>query len=215
MPPKIALLASGRGSNVRAILSAIRDGRLRALPVCVLTNREDAAVIQIAREFDVPVEVVPHQDLSREAHDARVLDALSPYQPEWLVMAGYMRLVTPTLLKPFVGPLGYQVVNIHPSLLPAFPGVDAYRQAYEYGVKTTGVTVHLVDEQMDHGPILHQASFMVTPEMTLADVEATGLALEHQIYPEVLSALFAGAFERGARQGRPCIQRKVSPYAAC
>lgn len=189
MSLKIALFASGRGSNVQAILDAIQSGALEAQVQCVVCNVEDAPVIGLARRAGVPAQVIPHTGLSREDHEAQILEALAEFEIDYLVLAGYMRLFTPGFLNKFKQEGHYRVVNIHPSLLPAFPGSKGYEDAFHYGVKLSGVTVHFVDDAMDNGPILLQEAFPRLDNDALEDFKARGLALEHQLYPKALQLL--------------------------
>lgn len=189
MSLRIALLASGRGSNVEAILRAILDQHLPIQPVCVLSNVEDAPVLDVAKDFQVPALSVPHRGLSRESHEAQVITALDKFKPDYVVLAGYMRLLTPQFLAHFKESLYYRILNIHPSLLPAFAGADGYQEAFDYGVKVAGVTVHFVDEKMDHGPILLQETFERRDDDTVETFKARGLAVEHKLYPKALNLL--------------------------
>lgn len=215
MPLNIALLASGRGSNAKAIHQAILENRLDARIQCLACNIEDAPVAAWAREVGIPTYVIPHRGLTREAHEAQVLSELLAYKIDYLVLAGYMRLMTPGFLYAFAGEYHYRVVNIHPSLLPAFPGAHAYEDAFAYGVKLSGVTVHFVDEQVDHGPILLQECFPRLETDTLEDFKARGLALEHQVYPKALQLLAENRIivEPDSLSERPIV--KVKSHALC
>ncbi len=210
MSLSIGILVSGRGSNMTAILKAVADGQLNAHVSVVLSNNPDAPALETARRYGVPALAINHRGLSREDHERQVLEKLSDYELDFLVLAGYMRILTPHFLQPFRDPSGYyRVINIHPSLLPAFPGAHGYEDAYAAGVERSGVTVHLVDEEMDHGPILMQGEFPRLPADTLDEFKARGLALEHEIYPAVLSKIGAGGIEL-ALAGRPvCVQAKA------
>jgi phosphoribosylglycinamide formyltransferase 1 len=184
---KIAVFASGSGSNFTAIEEACRNGELNAEIALVVTNRPDAYVVERAGKADIPVAAFRPKDYaSRELYEAAILDALHEVGAEWLVLAGYMRLVGHTLLSAYPS----RIVNIHPSLLPSFPGKDAIGQAIEHGVKVTGVTVHLVDEGMDTGPILAQCAVDVVD----GDAEKTAEAIhavEHFLYKDTLAQLFS------------------------
>ncbi len=139
----------------------------------------------------------------RLQHDEAILRALSRHLPKFLVMAGYMRVVTPRLIEAFRSDRGYsRIVNIHPSLLPAFPGVESYAQAFHHGAKITGATVHLVEEQVDSGPICAQTAFDISACRTQAEVEQRGLSIEHRLYPETLSWILPEAFDIEAREFR-------------
>jgi phosphoribosylglycinamide formyltransferase 1 len=182
----IAVFASGSGSNYEAIQQAINDGAINATVKLVVTDKPNAYVIERAKKFGVDVLVLSPKDFDgKAAYEAAILAELQKLDVEWLVLAGYMRLVGPTLL----GAYPNHIVNIHPSLLPSFPGKDAIGQAMEHGVKITGVTVHYVDEGMDTGRIIMQRAVDVID----GDREATEHkihAVEHILYPEVLKFLF-------------------------
>lgn len=214
----IAVLASGRGSNFQAILRTIQKGKLQAEVAVLVTDQPSAGALKIAQEAGIPTVVVPAVEASptisglearRREHDARVIEAMKPYAPRFLVMAGYMRIVTPVLLEPFRSERGYtRIVNVHPSLLPAFPGVSSYAQAFEHGVQVTGVSVHLVEEQVDSGPILAQEAFSIRDLSSAQQVETRGLAVEHRLYPETLNWVLPENFEieyRGKAR-RPCVR---------
>lgn len=210
---KFAVLASGRGSNFAAIARAVKAGSLNAEPVAVISDRADAKVLELAREAGLPaIHVGPPAreagDLAtrRRLHDEAMLEALRPYSPRFLVFAGYMRIVTPALIEAFRSERGYsRIVNVHPSLLPAFPGVNSYTQAYEYGVKVTGATVHLVDDGVDQGPVCAQRSFAIDDCRAAVDVEKKGLEIEHRLYPETLEWVLPERFEVETRGGRICV----------
>lgn len=186
-----AVLVSGRGSNLRAILEAVKDGSLKATIACVISNNPAAAALEIATEFGVPAHAIPSKGMARLDHENAVLACLAQYQVDFVVLAGYMRVLTPHFLRPFFDPqLGiFKVINIHPSLLPAFPGAAGYDDAYNYGVRLSGVTIHLVDEEVDHGPILAQETFLRQKDDTLETFKQRGLALEHRLYPAVLQKI--------------------------
>lgn len=183
---KIAVFASGSGSNFEAIAQACRSGELLAEIVVVITDRPAAYVIERAKEMNIPVAAYEAKAFrSKEAFEKAIVERLTDDGVEWLVLAGYMRLIGPTLLNAFPS----RIVNIHPSLLPAFPGKDAIGQAIAHGVKVTGVTVHLVDEGMDTGPILAQQAVAVVHN----DLEKTAQSIhevEHVLYKETLQQLF-------------------------
>lgn len=189
MPLNLVVMASGQGSNCKAILDAIRSGRLDATVHAVISNLEDAPVLALAQSAGIEAHAVPHRGKTREAHEQELLRIMSGYPIDYVVLAGYMRMLTPTFIQAFPGEGHYRIVNIHPALLPAFPGVNGYGDAFAYGVKVSGVTVHFVDELMDHGPIILQDTFPRMETDTLADFKARGLALEHQLYPQALQLL--------------------------
>lgn len=187
MPLNIAVLASGRGSNLEAILEAIAAGKLDVTVKLVLVNVANAGAIEVAKRFGVPHALVANAGLPRKEHEVKVIEELKKHELDFVVLAGYMRVLSPQFLAEFKDKEGFfRVINIHPSLLPSFPGIRGYEEAYEYGVKVAGVTVHLVDERVDHGPILAQASFNREADDTLETFKARGLRIEHDLYPQVL-----------------------------
>lgn len=187
MSISLAILISGRGSNMKAILEAIAQKNLDARVSVVLSNNPNAAGLEIAKEFGVPTACVPSKGKTREQHETEVLAELQKYKVDFVVLAGYMRVLTPHFLGAFKHDDGYfRVINIHPSLLPDFPGASGYEDAFVAGVTESGITVHLVDEHVDHGPILAQARFQREPGDTIETFKARGLALEHQLFPRVL-----------------------------
>src|SRR5918912_2544292 len=174
---RLAILLSGRGSNFEAIHAAIATGTLGARIVCVVSIRPEARGIERARALGLPAHVFDHKRYpTREAHEEDVLRALAESEPDFIALAGYMRLLSPA----FVAAYPHRIVNIHPSLLPAFPGVDAQAQALAYGVRTTGCTVHLVDAGTDTGPIIAQAAVPVLPGDTRDALAARILVREHE-----------------------------------
>ncbi|UHA75895.1 phosphoribosylglycinamide formyltransferase [Paenibacillus sp. 481] len=186
IPPRIAVFASGAGTNFQALVEAVRAGNLDAEITLLVCDRPDAPALERAHELEVQTAVFePKRYDSREQYEQDVLSKLRAQQIEWVVLAGYMRLVTSVLLEAYGG----RMVNIHPSLLPAFPGLHAVRQALEYGVKITGATVHLVDEGMDTGPIVAQQVIDIRPEDTLETLAERIQAVEHELYPRAIQSL--------------------------
>lgn len=202
----IAILASGRGSNFESIAQAIGSGKLQARITHLISDFEEAPVVEAAKRMGVKAKVVKYEK-SREFHDQKIVEAMSDDPPRFLVLAGYMRLLSPGLLKSFSSDQGYtRIVNIHPSLLPAFPGLHSYKKAFEYGCKTTGVTVHLVGEGLDDGPICAQESFSIVDCQSAAEVEQKGLKTEHLLYPQTLSWVLPEKFQIQSREGgRSCV----------
>ena len=183
---RLAVLLSGRGSNFEAIHAAIAAGRLSATIVAVISNRTDARGLGRARELGLPAFALDHKKYpTREAHEEDVLRVLAEAEPDFIALAGYMRLLSPA----FVAAFPHRILNIHPSLLPAFPGVDAQAQAVAYGVKISGCTVHFVDENLDAGPIIVQHAVPVRPDDTGDTLAARILEEEHVAYVEALIAL--------------------------
>jgi phosphoribosylglycinamide formyltransferase 1 len=183
---RLAVLLSGRGSNFEAIYRAIADGRLQAEIATVISNRPDAPGLARARELGLSAHGFDHRQYpTREAHEEDVLRAIAESKPDFVVLAGYMRLLSPA----FVAAYPHRILNIHPSLLPAFPGVDAQAQALRYGVKVSGCTVHFVDENLDAGPIIVQRAVPVLDGDTPESLAARILEQEHAAYVEALVAL--------------------------
>jgi phosphoribosylglycinamide formyltransferase 1 len=186
---QLGILISGRGSNLEAILEAIHDGRLCAGVPVVVSNHPQAPGLGHARLRSVPTAVLTHRDFpTREVYDEALVALLRDYEVDTVALAGFDRLVSPVLLGAFPG----RVVNVHPALLPAFPGLHAQRQALEYGVRITGVTVHFVDEKMDHGPIIAQAAVAVLEGDSEETLAARILVEEHRLYPLALDLLARG-----------------------
>ena len=196
---KLGMLLSGRGSNFLAIADNIASGKLPGAEIAVvISNRADALGIEAARQRKLNAQVIPSQGKPREQHDREVVAALQSAGAELIVLAGYMRLLSPWFVQQFPN----RIINIHPSLLPAFPGLDAQKQAFEYGVKVSGCTVHFVDEQLDHGAIIVQRTVPVLPgddEHVLAD---RILEQEHLAYSEAIRILVAGKYEIEGRKIR-------------
>jgi phosphoribosylglycinamide formyltransferase-1 len=184
----LGVLISGRGSNLQAILNAIRDGKLDARMGVVISNVPGAAGLDRARAAGVPVEVLSHRSFrSREDYDAALVERLRAHGVDLVCLAGFMRLLSPVFVRAFPG----RILNVHPSLLPSFPGLHAQRQALEHGVKLTGATVHLVDEELDHGPILVQRAVEVLEGDDEETLSARILEKEHEIYPEAIALVLA------------------------
>lgn len=186
MSARVAILLSGRGSNFLALHGAMERGEIPAEIVLVVSNVAEAAGLEKARSLRLPTVCYPHRlEGSREAHEAKVLQALANANVEWICLAGYMRLLSAT----FVAQYPQRILNIHPALLPAFTGLDAQSQAVEWGVKVSGCTVHLVDEELDHGPIVVQKTVPVHDDDNAVSLSARILAQEHKAYPEALGRL--------------------------
>jgi phosphoribosylglycinamide formyltransferase-1 len=180
----LAVLASGSGSNLEAIAQAIHDGKLQAKIAVMIYNEPDAFARQRAEKFGIPAILVNHRDYkSRKALDLAIIDILKQYQVELVIMAGWMRIVTQVLIDAFPE----RILNIHPSLLPSFKGIHAIEQAFNYGVRITGCTVHLLSLEVDSGKILKQAAVPVLPEDSLADLQKRIQVQEHIIYPEAIA----------------------------
>jgi phosphoribosylglycinamide formyltransferase-1 len=195
-PGRVGVLISGRGSNLQALLDAAAAGRLGGRVVVVVSNVADAAGLERARRAGVPAIVQDHRGRGREDHDLSVLGHLQAHDVDLVCLAGYMRLLSPVLIRAYPG----RVLNVHPSLLPAFPGLDAQRQAWEHGVKVSGATVHLVDEGLDTGPIVLQEAVPVLAEDTPQTLAARILEAEHRIYPQAVRLVLSGRLLRAGRR---------------
>jgi phosphoribosylglycinamide formyltransferase-1 len=195
---KVGVLASGSGTNLQAILDADKAGQLGpARVVVVIANVSDARALDRARAAGVPAELVEHNAYtSRATFDDALLAALRRHEVELVALAGFMRILTPAFLRAFPE----RVVNIHPSLLPAFPGVHAQKQALEYGARVSGCTVHFVDEGLDSGPIISQAAVPVHDSDDLPQLTSRILAEEHRLYPAAVRAIAEGRVQIAGRR---------------
>ncbi len=191
-PARLGILLSGRGSNFLALHAAIGRGELPAAIALVVSNVADAPGLKKAQELGLPAAAISHRgEPDRSSHERRLLYALVEAGVEWICLAGYMRLLSPAFLAAYPR----RVLNIHPSLLPAFPGSDAQRQAIEHGVKVSGCTVHLVDEGLDSGPIIAQRTVEVAEDDTPETLGARILAEEHRAYAAALKRLLTEPWE--------------------
>jgi phosphoribosylglycinamide formyltransferase-1 len=192
---RLGILLSGRGSNFEAIADNVAAGRLEAEIAVVISNREEARGLEIARQRALPALCIPSKGIAREEYDRRVVQELQTRGVEVVCLAGFMRLLSGEFCRAF--PM--RILNIHPSLLPAFPGLDAQKQALEHGVKISGCTVHFVDEQLDAGPIILQAAVPVLDDDTEERLAARILKEEHRIYREAIRIILS---ERWRVEGR-------------
>jgi phosphoribosylglycinamide formyltransferase-1 len=194
---RLGILLSGRGSNFLAIANSIREGRLNGLEVAVvISNVAEAGGLAAARELGLPHQVFVSKGCSRAEHDADVTACLRAHRVDLVCLAGYMRLLSPEFIAAFPN----RILNIHPSLLPAFPGLEAQSQAFEYGVKVAGCTVHFVDEDLDHGAIILQRAINVLESDDAHSLAERILAEEHIAYPEAIGRVASGDYEiRGRR----------------
>ncbi len=186
MPLNIAILASGSGSNAQAIIDKAAAGVLDVNVCCIICNRPGAGVIERAAKAGIACVVLDHKAYpDRESYDRAVVQHLQKYDARLVVLAGYMRLLSPVFLDAFSG----RVINIHPALLPSFPGVHGGADALEYGVRISGCTVHFVEEKMDGGPVIIQAAVPVNPGEDIDDLMQRIHAMEHRIYPQAIQWL--------------------------
>lgn len=194
---RLAVLISGRGSNLQAIIEAIAAGSLGATIAVVVSNRTDAQGLARARAAGIEALLVDHRDYdSREAFDAALVEQLRARHVDLVCLAGFMRLLGPVMIRAFPN----AILNIHPSLLPAFPGLEAQRQALEHGVKVSGATVHLVTPELDAGPIVLQAAVPVREDDTVDTLAARILVQEHRIYPQAIGDVLGGGWSVEGRR---------------
>ncbi|PYV64588.1 MAG: phosphoribosylglycinamide formyltransferase [Acidobacteria bacterium] len=187
----IGILLSGRGSNFEAIAKNVASGKIsNARIAIVISNRTDAGGIEVAQRLGLEAVVIPSKGKAREDHDREVAATLQQQSVDLVCMAGYMRLLSPWFVKQFP----HRILNIHPSLLPAFPGLEAQEQAFAYGVKVAGCTVHFVDEELDHGPIIVQKSVPVLDSDDEHTLAARILEQEHIAYSEAIKIVLEGNF---------------------
>jgi phosphoribosylglycinamide formyltransferase-1 len=194
---RLAVLISGRGSNLQSIIDAVSAGALNAEIAIVLSNRSEAAGLARARAAGIATVCLSHREFrDRDSYDRAIVDELRAHDVGLVCLAGFMRLVGAPLLEAFPS----RLLNIHPSLLPAFPGLEAQRQALEYGVRVSGATVHLVTAELDGGPIVAQASVPVLPEDTIETLSARILAEEHTLYPQAIGIVLDGGWQVEGRR---------------
>jgi phosphoribosylglycinamide formyltransferase 1 len=193
----LGILLSGRGSNFVAIADSIAAKRIPDARIAVvISNRVDAAGVETARQRGISTHVIPSKGKPREEHDRAVVDALRENKVDLICLAGYMRLLSPWFVQQFP----HKILNIHPSLLPAFPGLEAQQQAFAFGVKVTGCTVHFVDEELDHGPIIVQKTVPVLDADEEGTLAARILEQEHIAYTEAINTVLEGKFEIAGRR---------------
>ena len=198
---RLGILLSGRGSNFLAIAKAIRENRLFEVEIAaVFSNLEDAPGLAAARELGLPAFAIPSAGRKRADHDAEMIANLYRHKVDLVCLAGYMRIISPA----FVAAFPNRILNVHPSLLPAFPGLDAQKQALDYGAKVAGCTVHFVDEAVDHGVIILQKTVPVNDDDTAETLSARILEQEHLAYPEAIARVLSGDY---AAQGRRYLRR--------
>jgi phosphoribosylglycinamide formyltransferase 1 len=193
---RLGILISGRGSNFLAIADSIERGKLDAEIAVVLSNHPDAPGLELARKRSLRTAAVASQGLDREIFDRQVIAELRGAEVELVCLAGYMRILSGHFIREFHG----RILNIHPSLLPAFPGLDAQHQALAHGVKVSGCTVHFVDEGLDSGPIVKQSAVPVLDEDTAESLSARILKEEHRIYPEAIALVLSGRYRVEGRR---------------
>ena len=199
MSKRLGILISGRGSNFLAIADAIEQHRLDAEIAVVISNRPEAPGIALARERELAAIVLPSKGVDRETYDRQLIEELRKHRVDLVCLAGYMRILSGHFIREY--PL--RILNIHPSLLPAFPGLDAQHQALEHGVKLSGCTVHFVEEGLDSGPIIRQAVAPVLNDDTVDSLSARILKEEHRIYPEAIALVLSERYRVDGRRVIP------------
>ena len=192
----LGVLISGRGTNLQSIIDAVAAGRLEASVAVVVSNRADAAGLERASRAGIETLVLDHHGRSREAYDAQLIEALRARSIDLVCLAGFMRILSPGFIQAFAN----RILNIHPSLLPAFPGVNPPYQAWEHGAKISGATVHLVDESLDGGPIVRQEALELRPADTPESLAARILEIEHRIYPAAIGDVLKGGWRIEGRR---------------
>jgi len=198
---RLGILLSGRGSNFLAIAEAVREGRLPGAEIAVvLSNLPDAAGLEAARQLGLPAIAIPSAGRKRAEHDAEMIATLRAQCVDLVCLAGYMRIISPEFVRAFPN----RILNIHPALLPAFPGLDAQAQALEFGAKVAGCTVHFVDEAVDHGAIILQRVVPVLDQDTAESLSARILEQEHIAYPEAIARVLSGEYSLVGRRYVRC-----------
>ncbi len=195
---RLGILISGRGSNFEAIADQVAAGAIPATIAAVISNRPEARGLEVARRRGLEAVSLPSRGLDREVYDRLLIEELQRRQVDLVCLAGFMRLLSAGFIRAFPN----RILNIHPSLLPAFPGLDAQHQALEHGVKVTGCTVHFVDEYLDAGPIVLQRAVPVEDDDTVESLSARILAEEHRIYPEAIRIVLSGRYSVEGRRVR-------------
>ena len=184
----IAVLISGHGTNLQSIIDHIKAGKLKCNLAVVISNKEDAYGLKRAKKAKIPAYFIDHKDIPREEHEKKIIEILKKYKIDLVVLAGYMRILTPYFLREYKN----RIINIHPALLPSFPGTDGYGDTWRYGCKVGGCTIHFVDEGVDTGPIILQKTNPIKETDTLESFKKRGLKIEHQAFPEAIKLFCEG-----------------------
>lgn len=193
---KLGILLSGRGSNFEAIAASAQSSKLPAQIAVVISNRPNAPGLETARRLGLHAVSLPSNGVAREDYDALLVKELQANSVDLVCLAGFMRLLSPVMIQEFEG----RILNVHPSLLPAFPGLDAQAQALAHGVRISGCTVHFVDEGLDSGPIVMQAAVMVEDTDTVETLSARILQAEHKVYPAAIALVISGRYRIAERR---------------
>jgi phosphoribosylglycinamide formyltransferase 1 len=195
----LGILLSGRGSNFEAIATSVGAGKIPDATIAVvISNRTEALGVQTARKLGIPALIIPSKGKERKQHDREVVEALQKHKVDLICLAGYMRLLSPWFVRQFPG----RILNIHPSLLPAFPGLEAQQQAFAYGVRVSGCTVHFVDEELDHGPIIVQRAIPVLDSDNEHSLAERILEQEHIAYTEAINIVLNSGYKIVGRRLR-------------
>ena len=195
----IAVFASGRGTNFSAIIKAVKSGRIKANLSLLVCDNPKAGAVSRAKRAGIKAVLVKREDFpGKEEFEAKIIEHLETSKIDLIILAGFMRLLSPE----FVGRYAGRILNIHPALLPSFKGEEAIKDAFEYGVKITGVTVHFVDEKMDHGPVILQKALQISEDDTLESLEAKIHKIEHRLYPEAIGLFVEGKIKLEGRKTR-------------
>ena len=184
----IAILISGQGTNLQAIINQVKAGKLKCNLAVVVSNKEKAYGLKRAEKAGIPAYFIDHREISRKEHEEKIIRILKKYKIDLIVLAGYMRVLTPYFVRKYKG----KIINIHPALLPSFAGTDGYGDAWKYGVKISGCTVHFVDEGVDTGPIILQKVNPIKKNDTLESFKKRGLRIEHKTLPEAIKLFIKG-----------------------
>lgn len=192
----IVVLISGNGTNLQAIIDNVQAGNINGKIVAVISNKADAFGLERAKKADIPAYFIDHKGIAREEHEQKIIDILEEKKVDLVVLAGYMRVLTSL----FVNKYKNRLINIHPALLPSFPGTDGYGDTFNYGCKVGGCTVHFVDEGVDTGPIIIQKVNEIREDDTLESFKARGLEIEHQALPEAIKLFCEGKLEIEGRK---------------
>lgn len=192
----IAVLISGSGTNLQSIINHIKTNKLKCNLAVVISNKEDAYGLIRAKKANIPAYFIDHRELKRKEHEEKIVKILEKYKIDLVVLAGYMRILTPYFVRKYKG----RLINIHPALLPAFPGTDGYGDTWRYGSKVGGCTVHFVDEGVDTGPIILQKTNPIKESDTLESFKKRGLKIEHQVFPEAIKLFCEGRLKIEGRK---------------
>ena len=192
----IAVLVSGSGTNLQAIINQIKDGRLRCNLSVVISNKKDAYGLKRAKKAGIPAYFIDYQGISRKEHEKKIIKILKKYKIDLIVLAGYMRILTSYFIEEYKG----KIINIHPALLPSFAGVDGYGDAWRYGVKISGCTIHFVDDGVDTGPIILQKVNPIKENDTLESFKKRGLSIEHKALPDAIKLFCEGKLKIRGRK---------------